>query len=149
SHGIPSSAEGKVGRAVPDLETAPRARDRAQGGADDVGSGPEARRRRHERSDRQRRHPYERIPGVVRRPACGERPVGGREGNVALALTIPPVASPSGTEAPRAQLFPALTAEQIARITSHGRVRSVQAGEVRLAAGERKPRALAVTAARR
>ena len=65
-----------------------------------------------------------------------------------MALTIPPVASPSGTEAPRAQLFPALTAEQMARITPHGRVRSVQAGEVLLEAGERKPRIFVVTAGR-
>ena len=44
------------------------------------------------------------------------------------------------------QIFPTLTAAQIARIAAHGRVRAVQAGEVLIEAGDSKPPFFVVTA---
>jgi thioredoxin reductase (NADPH) len=58
--------------------------------------------------------------------------------------TIPPV--PLTLAARVDQVFPTLTAAQIARVAVHGQVRPVQRGEVLMEAGEQTPRFFVVTA---
>ncbi len=58
--------------------------------------------------------------------------------------TIPPV--PLTLASRVDQVFPTLTAEQIARLAVHGQVRHVQRGEVLIEAGEQPRRFFVVTA---
>src|SRR5258706_11358843 len=54
-----------------------------------------------------------------------------------------PATLPLGSHAE--EVFPTLTADQIARVAAHGRVRQVQQGEVLVEAGERGARFFGVT----
>ncbi len=53
---------------------------------------------------------------------------------------------PLPMSAPVEQVFPTLTAEQVARVAAHGRVRPVRGGEVLIAAGDRAESFFVVTA---
>jgi thioredoxin reductase (NADPH) len=53
---------------------------------------------------------------------------------------------PLPMSAPVEQVFPTLTAEQVARVAAHGRVRPVRSGEVLIAAGDRAESFFVVTA---
>ena len=73
-----AASQGTRGGARPDLAAAARARDRAQGSADDGPAGGRGRRRRHQRPAGQQRDPHQRDAGLVRRRARGRCAAGPR-----------------------------------------------------------------------
>ena len=60
-------------------------------------------------------------------------------------MNTSPLRIPSAASSRVEELYPKLTAAQIARIASHGRARQVQRGEVLIEAGKRTERFFVVT----